>query len=128
MTAYSPQPPLSLVAPAAYGCSPIVLSATTRYGESLDIDLGGVRIFRFLEETLPRPPMPHQMDYELAQSKGHPGSADGSLSAIAISSSAVSALAERLSRANDIRHLEQEALDPVSPRVANEMAKAPAHA
>lgn len=83
-----------------------------------DIDPGGLRIFRFLEETLPRPPVPHQMDYSLAQSKGRPGPSDASLTTIAASSSAIADVAERLCQGGDIRYLEQEALDPVSPLIS----------
>jgi hypothetical protein len=87
-----------------------------------------MKLFGYLPETLPRPPVPHQMDYSLAQAKGRPGPADASLTTIATSSSAVAALAERLCREGDTRHLEREALDPVSPLPAHEIAEAPAHA
>lgn len=80
-----------------------------------DIDPGGLRIFRFLEETLPRPPKPHQMDYAIAQAKGRLVSPDPSLAPLAASSSRIAQLAAHLCGGNDIRHLEQEALDPVSP-------------
>ena len=83
-----------------------------------DIDPGGLRIFRFLEETLPRAPLPHQMDYALAQAKGRPGIPDASLTSIARSSSAIADVAERLCQGGDIRYLEQEALDPVSPLIS----------
>jgi hypothetical protein len=80
-----------------------------------DIDPGGLRIFRFLEETLPRPPIPHQMDQPLAEATGRPAARDPSLSQIAKTDSAIAKLAAWLSRGDNVRHLEQEALDPVSP-------------
>ncbi len=80
-----------------------------------DIDAGGLRIFRYLEENLPRGPRPHQMTRELANSHGQPADADLSLAAIARTESAVNDLAGWLAFGNDIRHLEQEALDPQSP-------------
>ena len=80
-----------------------------------DIDPGGVRIFRFLEENLPRKPQPHLMDRSIAEARGKPASRDVSLNSLGRSDSAVASLAEWLAQGNDIRHLEQEALDPMSP-------------
>lgn len=80
-----------------------------------DIDAGGLRIFRYLEESLPRGPRPHLMIRELANFHGQPADADLSLAAIARTESAVNDLAGWLAFGNDIRHLEQEALDPQSP-------------
>lgn len=80
-----------------------------------DIDPGGLRIFRFLEETLPRAPIPFRMDQTLAETHGRPAARDPTLGAIAKSNSALAALAAWLSQGEEIRHLEQEALDPVSP-------------
>jgi hypothetical protein len=80
-----------------------------------DIDPGGLRIFRFLEETLPRAPIPFRMDQTLAETHGRPAPRDPTLGAIAKSNSALAALAVWLSQGEDIRHLEQEALDPISP-------------
>jgi hypothetical protein len=80
-----------------------------------DIDPGGLRIFRFLEEALPRRPRPHLMDRALAESHGRPALPDAALASIAQSDSAVAGLAEWLSRGDRIMHLEQEALDPSSP-------------
>lgn len=80
-----------------------------------DMDPGGLRIFRFLEEALPRPPRPHLMDQSLAQSYGKSAEPDGALRSIAASDSAVASLAEWLWKGENIRHLEQEALDPTSP-------------
>jgi hypothetical protein len=80
-----------------------------------DIDPGGIRIFRFLEETLPRPPRPHLMDRSLAESHGKRGECDLALKSIATSDSAVAGVAEWLWKGENIRHLEQEALDPTSP-------------
>jgi Uncharacterized protein conserved in bacteria C-term(DUF2220)/Uncharacterized protein conserved in bacteria N-term (DUF3322) len=80
-----------------------------------DIDAGGLRIFRYLEENLPRGPRPHQMSRELANSHGQPADSDASLVSIAKSDSGVSELAHWLAFGNDVRHLEQEALDPQSP-------------
>lgn len=80
-----------------------------------DIDAGGVRIFRYLEENLPRAPQPHQMSRQLAESFGRNAEPDGSLGAIAKSESAVRELADWLAFGGNVRHLEQEALDPRSP-------------
>jgi hypothetical protein len=79
-----------------------------------DVDAGGVRIFRYLEENLPRGPEPHLMTKELAERSGQPADADPSLASIARSDSAVRELAEWLAFGSDVRHLEQEALDPRS--------------
>jgi hypothetical protein len=84
-----------------------------------DIDPGGLRIFRFLEESLPRPPRPHLMDRSLAESYGKPARPDATLKSIATSSSAIVGLAEWLWRGDAIRYLEQEALDPASPLTAS---------
>ncbi|WP_265442083.1 Wadjet anti-phage system protein JetD domain-containing protein [Bradyrhizobium sp. SEMIA] len=75
---------------------------------------GGVRIFRYLEESLPRGPRPHLMTRELAEKSGQPAYADPSLMSIARSDSAIRELAEWLAFGSDVRHLEQEALDPVA--------------
>ncbi len=80
-----------------------------------DIDPGGLRIFRFLEETLPRPPRPHQMDRALAEVYGRPAAREATLGSIAKTNSAMAGLAEWLSHGDGIMHLEQEALDPISP-------------
>jgi hypothetical protein len=80
-----------------------------------DIDSGGLRIFRYLEESLPRGPLPHQMTRELANSYGQPADPDASLASIARSDSGVSQLAEWLAFGPDVCHLEQEALEPQSP-------------
>ncbi|WLA64911.1 Wadjet anti-phage system protein JetD domain-containing protein [Bradyrhizobium diazoefficiens] len=81
-----------------------------------DVDVGGVRIFRYLEENLPRGPRPHLMTKELAERSGQPAEADPSLASIARSDSAVRDLAEWLAFGSDVRHLEQEALEPERPR------------
>jgi hypothetical protein len=80
-----------------------------------DIDAGGLRIFRYLEETLARAPRPHLMTRALAEAHGRPAGRDASLGPIAKSASAIASLAEWLARGERIMHLEQEALDPVSP-------------
>jgi Uncharacterized protein conserved in bacteria C-term(DUF2220)/Uncharacterized protein conserved in bacteria N-term (DUF3322) len=80
-----------------------------------DIDSGGLRIFRYLEESLPRGPLPHQMTRELANSYGQPADPDASLASITKSNSAVGGLAEWLAFGTNVRHLEQEALEPQSP-------------
>lgn len=80
-----------------------------------DVDAGGVRIFRYLEENLPRGPQPHLMTKELADTYGQPADPDASLASIAKSASAISKLAAWLALGTDIRHLEQEALEPRSP-------------
>jgi hypothetical protein len=80
-----------------------------------DVDAGGLRIFRYLEENLPRGPRPHLMTKELANSHGQSADRNASLAAIARSESAVSNLADWLAFGKDARHLEQEALEPRSP-------------
>ena len=92
-----------------------LLPVSVTYYHWGDIDPGGVRIVRFLEETLPRPPRPHLMDQCLAESHGKPAEPDDTLKSIAASDSAVAGLAEWLSKGPNVRHLEQEALDPLSP-------------
>jgi hypothetical protein len=84
-----------------------------------DVDAGGLRIFRYLEENLPRGPRPHLMTKELAEKSGQPADADPSLASIARSDSAVRELAEWLAFGSDVRHLEQEALDPVTASLAS---------
>jgi hypothetical protein len=82
-----------------------------------DVDAGGLRIFRFLEENLPRGPRPHQMTRELTNSHGQPADPDSSLGSIAKSDSSISPLAHWLAFGDDVRHLEQEAIEPRSPIV-----------
>jgi len=77
-----------------------------------DVDAGGVRIFRYLENNLPRAPRPHLMTKELAGKFGERASADASLASIARSDSAMRELAEWLAFGPEVCHLEQEALDP----------------
>ncbi|WP_354211596.1 MULTISPECIES: Wadjet anti-phage system protein JetD domain-containing protein [unclassified Bradyrhizobium] len=79
-----------------------------------DVDAGGVRIFRFLEENLPRGPRPHLMTKALAEKSGQPADADPSLASLARSESAVRELAEWLAFGPEVCHLEQEALEPCS--------------
>lgn len=76
------------------------------------MDGGGVRIFRYLEENLPRGPRRHLMTKELAEKSGQPADADPSLASIARSDSAVRELAQWLAFGCGVRHLEQEAIDP----------------
>ncbi|MGY3238338.1 hypothetical protein ACVWZ4_001030 [Bradyrhizobium sp. USDA 4472] len=83
-----------------------------------DVDAGGVRIFRYLEESLPRGPLPHLMTRELAEQCGHSTTVDPSLASIASSDSKIRGLAEWLCSGPDVHHLEQEALDPLSPLAA----------
>jgi hypothetical protein len=73
-----------------------------------DVDAGGVRIFRYIEENLPRGPRPHLMTKELAEKSGQPADADPSLVSIARSDSAISDLAEWLAFGSDVRHLERK--------------------
>lgn len=80
-----------------------------------DIDPGGLRIFRYLEESLPRAPHPHLMYRALAEARGKSASSDPSLASIAQSSSLIASLAQWLTRGEGIRHLEQEAIDPATP-------------
>jgi hypothetical protein len=80
-----------------------------------DVDAGGLRIFRYLEETLARAPTPHLMTRALAEAHGSPAARDAGLGTIAKSGSAVAELAEWLAIGERVMHLEQEALDPQSP-------------
>jgi hypothetical protein len=80
-----------------------------------DVDVGGLRIFRYLEENLPRGPQPHLMTREIATAHGQPAHPDNSLASIAKSESALAKLADWLAFGSDVRHLEQEALEPRSP-------------
>jgi Uncharacterized protein conserved in bacteria C-term(DUF2220)/Uncharacterized protein conserved in bacteria N-term (DUF3322) len=82
-----------------------------------DIDPGGLRIFRYLEETLPRAPRPHLMDKSLAAAHGKPASRDPTLMQISKSNSAIAGIAGWLASGDDIKHLEQEAIDPSSPPI-----------
>jgi Uncharacterized protein conserved in bacteria C-term(DUF2220) len=77
---------------------------------------GGLRIFRYLEEKLPRGPQPHLMTRELADAFGLTADPDAGLATIARSESAVRELADWLAFGSDVRHLEQEALEPRSPQ------------
>jgi hypothetical protein len=83
-----------------------------------DIDPGGLKIFRFLEETLPRGPRPHLMTRALAEQFGKPATADSSLRAIGESDSAVAELAEWMSKTTNPKVLEQETLEPRRPSAA----------
>jgi Uncharacterized protein conserved in bacteria C-term(DUF2220) len=80
-----------------------------------DIDPGGLRIFRFLKETLPRAPHPHLMNRAVAEAQGRPASRDPTLGSMAKTNSALFELAQWLAQGEQIKHLEQEALDPCSP-------------
>jgi hypothetical protein len=80
-----------------------------------DIDPGGLRIFRFLEETLPHQPIPYLMDRSIAEAHGLPASPDPTLRSLSKTDSAVAGTAEWLAFGTNIKHLEQEALDPISP-------------
>lgn len=80
-----------------------------------DIDGGGVRIFRYLEERLPRAPRPHLMTVDLARRLGRSAPAAADLATIAASDSAIATLAAYLARDPAPMVLEQEALDPVAP-------------
>lgn len=80
-----------------------------------DIDPGGLRIFRVLEEVMPRPLKPHLMRRDLAETYGKPAAPDPTLAQIARSDSAIASLAQWLAAGPDVRHLEQEALSPELP-------------
>jgi hypothetical protein len=80
-----------------------------------DIDPGGLRIFRVLEEVLPRRPKSHLMDRSLAEAHGKPAAPDPTLAQIARSDSTIAELAAWLAAGSNVRHLEQEALSPRSP-------------
>ena len=80
-----------------------------------DIDPGGLRIFRFLEENLPRKPRPHLMERSFAEAHGRPAARDPTLEGLAKSDSAVANVAEWLAYGANVKHLEQEAIDPVRP-------------
>lgn len=80
-----------------------------------DVDPGGLRIFRFLEQSLPRKPLPHLMDRQLVEAHGRPADREPALGPLARTDSAVADLAAWLAEGEDVMHLEQEALDPSSP-------------
>ncbi|HZQ14049.1 MAG TPA: Wadjet anti-phage system protein JetD domain-containing protein [Pseudolabrys sp.] len=80
-----------------------------------DIDPGGLRIFRFLEENLSRKPRPYMMDRATAEAHGRPAKIDPTLGTIAKTDSALADVAAWLAQGDTVKHLEQEALDPVSP-------------
>jgi Uncharacterized protein conserved in bacteria C-term(DUF2220)/Uncharacterized protein conserved in bacteria N-term (DUF3322) len=86
-----------------------------------DIDPGGIRIFRFLEETFPRTPMPHLMNRSIAEACGRPAKADPTLKGIGQSSSAIAPLALWLAEGEHVRHLEQEVVDPRAVSLSNPM-------
>lgn len=88
-----------------------------------DVDAGGVRIFRYLEENLPRGPRPHLMTRDLAEQSGQPADADPSLASIARSDSAVAGLAQWLAFGLGVRHLEQEALEPMQTSATENSSK-----
>lgn len=77
-----------------------------------DIDAGGVRIGRFLEDSLPLPVVPHLMNETLALSKGRAVAAVRNLHKIPAGSS-FAPLARFLS-SERAHFLEQEVLDPVT--------------
>ena len=77
-----------------------------------DIDSGGLRIFRYIEEIIARPLRPHLMSQELAERYGRPCEPDDMLGSIAKSESAVADLARWLAYGPGPRALEQEAIDP----------------
>jgi hypothetical protein len=79
-----------------------------------DVDAGGFRIFRYVEEIIARPLRPHLMTQELARRYGRPCEADDTLAPIAKSESAIAELARWLAYGPDPRTLEQEALDPAA--------------
>lgn len=79
-----------------------------------DIDSGGLRIFRYLEEVIARPLRPHLMTRELAEEYGRPCAPDDALGQIAHSNSSIADLARWLAYGPNPRTLEQEALDPVA--------------
>lgn len=92
-----------------------MLDSTVPFFHWGDIDPGGLRIFRFLEESLPRKPHPHLMNRAVAEAHGRSATRDPTLGIIAKTDSAIAAIASWLAQDEDVRHLEQEALDPVSP-------------
>jgi Wadjet protein JetD, C-terminal/Uncharacterized protein conserved in bacteria N-term (DUF3322) len=98
----------------------LMLDAEVPYFHWGDVDPGGLRIFRFLEENLPRAPRPHLMTRALAESHGRDAARDPTLVSTARSTSALAGLAAWLVEGPSIKHLEQEALDPISPPADSE--------
>jgi hypothetical protein len=96
----------------------LVLDPTVPLFHWGDIDPGGLRIFRFLEESLPRRPLPHLMECALAETHGKPAPRDPTLAQLSRSDSTLAELARWLAEGTQIRHLEQEALQPQSPLIA----------
>ncbi|WP_051677655.1 Wadjet anti-phage system protein JetD domain-containing protein [Bradyrhizobium sp. URHD0069] len=84
-----------------------------------DIDPGGLKIFRFLEQVLPRRPRPHLMNRKLVEEFGKPAMTDNSLRAIGESDSSLAELAMWMSTTKDPKILEQEAPDPRHPPVGS---------
>lgn len=76
-----------------------------------DIDAGGVRIFRTLEQRVERAIVPHLMDRHLAEAFGRPAEPVRSLASIAVEPSGIADLALYLS-GDGARQLEQETLAP----------------
>ncbi len=76
-----------------------------------DIDVGGIRIFRNIEERLQRPIQPHLMDRSKAETYGIRAKRAKGLESIATSESGASDLALFLS-GEDPFHLEQENVSP----------------
>ena len=92
-----------------------------------DVDPGGLRIFRFLEENLPRKPRPHLMNRTIAEVHGSPARCDPILGSIAKTDSAIASVAEWLAQGDDVKNLEQEALDPISPLGAGDIKEPVSH-
>jgi hypothetical protein len=84
-----------------------------------DVDPGGIRIFRHLEEVVARQMRPHLMTRELAEQFGRPCPPDITLGSIAKTDSGVADLAEWLAHGTDTKALEQEAIDPRPVSVAS---------
>ncbi|WP_162815058.1 Wadjet anti-phage system protein JetD domain-containing protein [Erythrobacter aureus] len=76
-----------------------------------DIDVGGIRIFRNIEQRIGRPVRPHLMNRDLAEQLGKPKEPKPALARIAGDNSGVADLADYLSKGQP-KHLEQEIVSP----------------
>lgn len=88
-----------------------------------DVDGGGVRIFRFIEETVVSPAglvlRPHLMSEALARQHGVASRRRPGLKAIVESDSAITGLARYLASGESVFTLEQEALPPERPVIGD---------
>lgn len=102
------------------------LAGLDRFHHWGDIDAGGVRIGRFLEEALGREVVPHLMSEGVARAHGRPADAVAALAAFPETSSFASLA--RFLASPGTHSLEQEMLDPVALGPTGSGSGGPAHA